>query len=500
MDPSRSTLPRNPVITEILDKYTAVWALSHAMRVLGWDMETGMPEGGAKSRGMATGEIATMLQKATVSMKGLVSKAEKQRDLSDRDQGIVRELGRSIDYYTKIPPEMVSELERVTTEATVAWRTARKRSDFKLFEPHLKKIVELKRKEAEKLGYQKHPYNALLDLYEEGFTVSDADRVFARLIPGTGRIIDKVLRAGVYPSKHPLESVKYKTGAMERVNQGIIQLLKMPKRTFIMDVSTHPFTTRIASDDVRITTRYEGVDFKATMYSTIHESGHALYELGMGEDLRCTPVEEAASYGMHESQSRFWENAVGRSHEFVELVNPLLRKNLPFLSKYGQDDLYYYFNTVRKSFIRVDADELTYNLHIALRYDIEKKMLGGDVRTSELPEVWNDTFKGLFGLRPPDDARGVLQDIHWSGGSLGYFATYSLGNVVLGMIWHRMGGGKLIRESVGNGDLMRLRGWLKKKVHRWGAIYAPKELQQREFGEAYNPERLLKYYETKFLG
>jgi carboxypeptidase Taq len=492
-------MAKNPLIKEILDKYAAVWALAHSMRVMGWDMETHMPEAGAKSRGMATGEIAVMLQKATVSMDGLVSKAEKQRDLSDRDKGIVRELGRMIDYYRKIPPEMVSELERVTTEATVVWRTARKKSDFSLFKPHLEKIVRLKQEEAEKLGYRKHPYNALLDRFEEGFTVSDADRVFSRLIPGTAKILDKVSKAGVFPTKHPLQSVRYKTEAMERVNEGILQLLNMPKTTFRMDVSTHPFTTGIAPDDVRITTRYEGVDFKSTMFSTIHESGHALYELGVGEDLRYTPIGDGASYGIHESQSRFWENAMGRSKEFVKLVNPLLRKNLPFLSRYDQDDLYYYFNVVRKSFIRVDADELTYNMHIALRYDIEKKIIAGDVKVSELPELWDDTFDALFGIRPSDDARGVLQDVHWSGGSLGYFATYSLGNVVLGMIWHKMGDGKMIRDSVGSGDLMPLKEWLGMKIHRWGAMYTPKELQQRELGEAYNPEWLLKYYEGKFL-
>jgi carboxypeptidase Taq len=489
----------NPLMKEILDEYSGVWALSHAMRVLSWDMETQMPEGGAKSRGMATGEIAMLLQKATVRMKDPVSRAAKLRDLSDRDRGIVRELGRTIDYYTKIPPEMVNELERVTTEATVAWRTARKKSDFRMFKPHLEKIVELKQREAEKLGYRKHPYNALLDLYEEGFTVADADRVFSRLIPGTGRILEKVLQAGVYPSKHPLESVKYDTEAMKRVNEGILRLLEMPSSTFMMDVSTHPFTIGIAPDDVRITTRYEGTDFKSTMYSTIHESGHAMYELGMGPNLHYTPIEDGASYGIHESQSRFWENAMGRSREFVKLVSPLLRKNLAFLSKYDLDDLYYYFNVVRRSFIRVDADELTYNLHIALRYDIEKKMIAGDAKVSELPEIWGDTFKGLFGIRPPDDANGVLQDIHWSGGSMGYFATYSLGNVVLGMIWHRMGDGRLIRDSVQDGDLMALRDWLGRKIHRWGSTYTPKELQQRELGEAYNPEWLLKYYESKFL-
>ncbi len=469
------------------------------MRVMSWDMETRMPEGGAAARGMATGEVAGMVQKATVSMKELVLKADKQKDLSDRDRGIVRVLRRRIDYYTKVPPELVSGLERVTTEATVAWRNARKKSDFKLFQPYLEKIVGLKQQEAEKLGYRRHPYNALLDLHEEGFTVGDADRVFSRLIPGSGKILEKVLSAGVYPSRHPLESAKYETPAMERVNQGILRLLKMPTTTFMMDVSTHPFTTKIAPDDVRITTRYEGVDFRATMYSTIHESGHALYDLGVGEDLRYTPIDWGASYGIHESQSRFWENAMGRSREFVKLVSPLLRKNLSFVSKYGQEDLYHYFNLVRKSFIRVDADELTYNLHIALRYDIEKKVLAGDVKVSELPELWNDTFKSLFGIKPPDDARGVLQDIHWSGGSIGYFPTYSLGNVVLGMIWHKMGDGRMIRESVGAGDLTQLREWLRRKIHRWGSTYTPAELLQREFGEGYNPDWLLKYYETKFL-
>ncbi len=492
-------MARNPVVKEVLDRYAGVWALSHSMAVLGWDMETHMPESGAAPRGMATGQIAMMIQKATVEMRGLVSKGERQKSLSDEDKGILRELDRNIDYYVKVPPKLVNDIERVTTEATVAWRTARKKSDFKVFRPHLEKIVELKREVAEKLGYRKHPYNALLDLYEEGFTVSDADRVFASLIPGTKKVMEKVSKAGVYPSKHPLESVRYKTEDMERVNEGLIALLKMPGERFRMDVSTHPFTTQIAPDDVRITTRYEGVNFKSTMYSTIHECGHAIYGLNVGESLRYTPIGDGASYGIHESQSRFWENAVGRSREFVHLVYPLLKKNLSFISKYSEDEVYYYFNTVRKNFIRVDADELTYNLHIALRYDIEKKILAGDVKASELPSVWNDTFEEFFGIRPPNDAEGVLQDIHWSGGSLGYFPTYTLGNVVLGMIWHKMGDGRRIRESVTGGDVAPLRDWLRTNIHRYGATYTPKELQQRVFGEAYNPERLLSYFEHKFV-
>ncbi len=492
-------MAKNPVIGEILEKYRVVWALNHSMAVLGWDMETHMPEGGASARGAASGQLAMMVQKAMVDLGGLVSKAEKLRDLDDEEKGIVRVLRRDLDFFTKIPPALLEERERVTTEATVVWRKARKNSEFKLFELHLKKILELTRKIADCLGYTEHPYNALLNFYEEGFTVRDADAVFSQLVPRTRKILEKVKVAGVYPHKHPLESVKYETDAMVRVNEGVLQTLEMPKDRFRMDVSTHPFTIGMAPDDVRITTRYEGVDFKSALFSTIHESGHALYELQLGDRLRFTPVARGASLGLHESQSRFWENVVGRSREFTKLVNPLLKKNIPFVARYSPEQVYFYFNTVKTSPIRVDADELTYNLHIALRYEIEKKMLNGDVSVSELPEVWNETFENYLGMRPKNDAEGVLQDIHWSGGMLGYFPTYSLGNVVLGMIWHKMGDGELVRKSVGKGDLMKLRKWLQINIHRWGAVYSPKDLQMKLFGEAYNPDRLLKYYETKFL-
>jgi len=477
-----------------------VWAINHSLAVLGWDTETHMPEAGARPRGIASGQLAVMVQRATIELDGLVGKAEKAKDLDDTERGVVRVLRRSLDYFLKVPPKLVDEIQRVTTEATVVWRTARKKSDFKLFRPHLDKIIQLERKVADKLGYEKHPYNALLNLFEEGFTVRDADAVYSRLIPESKKILAKVASAGVYPQKHPLESKKYETAAMERVNEGVVEMLKMPKEKFRMDVSTHPFTTGIARDDVRITTRYEGVNFKATLFATIHESGHAIYHLGIDKKLAYAPTGDGASYGIHESQSRFWENVVGRSREFVGLVDPLLRKNLPFLSGYDDEQLYYYFNTVRKSFIRVEADELTYNFHTALRYEVEKKAIAGEAKVAELPELWNDTFEEYLGMRPKNDAEGVLQDVHWSGGSFGYFATYTLGNVVLGMIWHKMRDGELVRGAVGRGDLMELRGWLGREIHQYGATYAPKDLQMRVFGEAYNPERLLKYLNTKFVG
>ena len=489
----------NPVVREILERYTQVWALGHSMAVLGWDTETHMPERGARSRGIASGQLAMMAQKATNELDGLVRKAEKAKDLDDVEKGIVRTLRRSLDYSLKIPPELVDELQRVTTEATVAWRSARKKSDFGMFRPHLEKIVELQRKVADLLGYEKHPYNALLDLYEEGFTVRDADAVYSKLIPRSKRILEKVVAAGVYPSKHPLESVRYAEDAMVKVNEEVIKVLKMPMDRFRMDVSTHPFTTQFSLDDVRITTRYEGEDFKASLYSTVHESGHAIYGLGLGESLAYTPLADGASYGIHESQSRFWENVVGRSRGFVRLVNPVLRRHLPFVRKYDAEQLYLYFNTVRRSLIRVEADELTYNFHTAIRYDVEKKVIAGDVKVSEIPSLWSDTFDDYLGIRPRNDAEGALQDVHWSGGSFGYFATYTLGNVVAAMIWHRMKDGNQVQEALKKGDVTGLKNWLGRNIHRYGSTYAPKVLLDRVFGETYNPERLLAYFERKYL-
>jgi carboxypeptidase Taq len=491
-------MARNPVVREILERYRQVWALNHSQAVLGWDTETHMPESGARPRGVALGQLALMTQKATVELDGLVRKAEKARDLDDMEMGVVRQMRRGLDYYLKVPPDVVDEIQRVTTEATVVWRTARKKSDFKMFEPYLEKIVELQRTVAEKLGYEKHPYNALLDQFEEGFTVDDADAVYARLIPESKKLLGKVAAAGVYPSKHPLESVKYDVGAMEKVNGEVTKMLMMPPARFRMDVSTHPFTTQIALDDVRITTRYEGVNFKSTLYSTIHESGHAIYGLGVNEKLAYTPLVGGASFGVHESQSRFWENVVGRSREFVKLVDPILRKNLPFIRGYDDEALYLYFNTVRKSYIRVDADELTYNFHTALRYEVEKKVIAGDASVAEVPSLWNDTLEEYLGIRPRNDAEGALQDVHWSGGSFGYFATYTLGNVVAAMIWHKMKDGAVIRGALEKGDIMRLKEWLRANIHRYGGTYAPKELQMRLFGEAYNQERLLQYLSRKF--
>lgn len=493
-------MSKNSLIQQIVDKYKPIWALHHSSGLLDWDLETYMPNGASESRGFAQAQLALLSQERVLAISGLVTEAHKSPVLSDHDKGVLRIIQRDLDYYTKVPPALIEQMQRTATEASVVWRRARAESNFPRFQPYLEKLVELKRQEAEKLGYKGHPYNALLDKFEEGLTVNDVDRIFSRLIPGLKRILERVLSAGKFPSSHPLESMKYDVPSMKQFNAELLGLLGMPTETFRMDTSTHPFTSGLSVNDVRITTRYEGVDFKETMYSVIHESGHAIYELQVDPSLEYTPLVNTPSLGLHESQSRFWENIVGRSKEFAHLIQPILRKNLPFVSGYNEDDLYRYFNEVRPSLIRVQADELTYNFHIVLRYELEKRLIGETVNITEIPAIWNDMMEEYVGVRPKNDAEGALQDIHWSGGGFGYFPTYSLGNIVAGMIFNRIQKDIQLKDAVRNGKLMEIKEWLRDRIHRWGGTYSPKELQQRVFGEEYNPDRLIAYLECKFLG
>jgi len=488
----------NPSVLELLTHYKPIAAMTHTSALLGWDLEINMPEAGANARGQAQAEIELLRQKMTLDLTGLIEKAERQKTLNDPEKGVIRVVKRELDFYQKIPAELLEELQKTTVEASVPWREARKKSDFQIFQPHLEKITDLKRKQAEYLNSSAHPYNALLDLFEEGLTIDDLDEIFSVLIPQLKKILAKTLAQGKFPEKHPLEESDYDVEALKQVNKKIMSLLGMPEKRFRQDVSTHPFSTRIAGDDVRITTRYEPKDFKASMFGLIHECGHALYELQVDHELDFTPTGTGVSSGVHESQSRFWENIVGRSRQFTSMIYPLLKNKLSFLSRYDESQVYSYFNTVRPSLIRVEADEVTYNFHIAMRYELEKKLLQGTVQVSELPSVWNDMIEEYLGKRPLDDAQGVLQDVHWSWGQYANFPGYSLGNVIAGMLWSTLTKKQLL-PILGEKSIPLLKGWLAENVHKPGATYPPKELLNRVFGHGYDPSGLVSYLENKYL-
>jgi len=493
---------QHPVIKEVLEKYRAIWGVSHALSLMSWDSETYMPLEGYRDRAVARAELELLRQQLLLRPEfvELVEKADKAEGLSDYERGVVRVLKRAIRIARALPPWLVAEMARVEQEAMVVWREARAKNDFEMFRPYLEKIFDLSRKAADYLGWDKHPYDALLDLYEEGLRAEDVDRVLGYLRKELRWVIDRVLSEGRYPQKHPLEGMKYDSSRVEAVNRRVLELLGFPlgKRARL-DVSAHPFTTGMGIHDVRITTRYEGVDFKRTLFSVIHEFGHALYELQIDPALAYTPVGEAASLGVHEGQSRFWENVVGRSREFVEVVYPIFREHLDFLAGYSPEDLYLYFNTVKPSLIRVDADEVTYNMHIVLRAEIEKLVLVGELKVSEIPEHWSRSMEELLGVKPKTFSEGVLQDIHWSMGSIGYFPTYTLGNIVAAMMRKAMAQEAKLYEKILNKDFAALREWQREKIHRYGAVYPPKELLKRSLGKDYSPEDLVEYLVDKYL-
>lgn len=481
------------MLQEILEKYKRVWSLNYSQALLAWDLETYMPEEDSALRGEVLANISTMIREMTMALEPDVEKV-REEDLDDFGKGVIRVLRRSLRFYKLVPKEITEELDRLTSQSVVVWRESKRKGDFNLFKPYLERIVELQRTIAEKLGYEGHPYNALVDLYEEGITVTDLDAVFSQLLPDLRTILEKVLAEGYFPSNHPLKEMSYDPKVMEEVNREVMKILNMPTKTFRMDVSAHPFTIRISSKDVRITTRYEGIDFRSTIFSVIHESGHAMYELMVDPAYEMTPVASGASTGIHESQSRFWENIVGRSREFTNILYPILKSKLPI--KDDQESLYRYFNMVSPSLIRVDADEVTYNFHIALRYEIEKNLISGKLNVSDLPSMWNDFMDKYLGVRPKHDGEGVLQDIHWSQGSFGYFPTYTLGNVLAATIYHFI---EDLPTKVSGGDINGIRAFLSEKICKYGAVYPPKVLLTKAFGEVYNPKRLSSYLEKKYI-
>jgi len=470
---------------------------------MGWDFETYMPTSGTEERGMADSQLHILHKNLLLNKDfvGLVESAKKLDGLSDLEKGIVRVLNREITKQIKIPNELTQaeSLERIRGNMT--WREARQKSDFIMYAPHLKKMIEIKKQIADKIGYEKHPYDALLDSFEEDLTVDDLDKVFGELTPRIQKILKKLVDLGSpFCKESKLAKSKYDIQSVDKLNHDILTLLQYDRKRFRMDVSTHPFTETMGLNDVRITTRYEGTDFKKSISSTIHEAGHALYDLQCDQSLSVTPLEGGSSLALHESQSRFWENIVGRSLSFVQLIAPMIRKQVNFANQVSDHELYLYFNNVKADYIRVDADEVTYNLHIALRYEIEKKIFGDELSVSEIPEFWNDRMEQLLGVRPTNDSQGVLQDTHWSSGLFGYFPTYTLGNLVSAIIASKMRNDvEDYEKDIKRGNFQPIREWLRLKIHQHGSAYAPKVLLKNTLNEGYNPDYFVTYIETKYL-
>ncbi len=480
-----------------------LYALRAAEGLLGWDQETYMPAKGGAARAESQAALSTVSHQRLTSDKlwALIQETGAQPDLSDREKAWVRELRRDAEKARKIPEELATELARTASLSQQAWSKARSRDAASEFLPWLEKMVGLKRREADCLGYSESPYDALLDQFEPGSKVSTVkpvlDSLREGLTPLVRRIIEKsppVRPAAWVGRNFPLEIQK-------RFNESLLRDIGFDLQAGRLDQSAHPFTQGLSPGDVRLTTRYREDDWLNAVSSTLHEGGHGLYEQGLPEEEWGTPLAEAVSLSVHESQSRLWENRVGRSRAYWEYALPVAREYFgAALDGVTVEDVLAQVNAVSPSFIRVEADEATYNLHIALRFQLEEAIFSGQLEVAGIADAWNAGMEKMLGIRPRTNAEGFLQDVHWSCGLFGYFPTYAMGNLYSAQICAAME-----RElgpldaKIRSGEFAPLRNWLRERIHRHGREFPAAELLRRATGEDLKPDYFLEYLKKKYL-
>lgn len=477
--------------------------LRMASAVLQWDEETYMPDEGLSSRAE---QIATLNEIS----HSLFTSAETKKILEETEAAVsalpedsdeaslARVTRRDFDQSTKIPAEIIAEQSRLASQSFAAWRNARETNDFAAFAPYLEKTVELNRHIAKLIGYTNHPYDALLSQYEPGITTANVISLFNGLKEGLIPLVKK------YSSvKNTAPAFLSKSYDVQKQWDFTIDVLKTIGFDFSrgrQDKSTHPFTTNFSSGDVRITNRFLDTNPLSSIFSAIHEGGHALYEMGISTSFERTNLAGGATLGLHESQSRMWENIVGRSLEFWEYFYPrytrLFHEQLKSVSL---EEFYRGVNTVSPGLIRVDADELTYNLHIFIRFEIESELIEGNISVKDIPSLWTEKYSSYLGIKPKNDSEGCLQDIHWAHGSFGYFPTYTIGNIISAQLYK-----KALRENpqlpddFSHGVFSGLLHWLRINVHSPGRKFTSKELVQRITGEDISVEPFLTYLQNKY--
>lgn len=489
-------------IKEFLEYQDELSLIGNAISVLHFDMSTVMPEKGVKRRSEVLSYLSGLNYKLENNskykelVKNLFHNIEK---LNDKEKAMVKKAKKSLDFMTKIPEKEYMEYSLLISGSEKVWENAREKNDYKLFKDTLEKIVDFNKKIADYVGYEDTPYDALLDDYEPGMTVEDIDEVFKELRDGLVDLLEKIKKSDVKLNKEDLFG-DFPVEPQREYSKKIARMFGFDFTRGIVSESVHPFTTNFGNDDVRITTAYSEKDPITAIYSTIHESGHAIYEQNIPDSITNTNIGGGVSMGIHESQSRFYENILGRSEEFLNYIYDSLTDTFPDFKKFSKKEFYKNVNAVEPSLIRVDADELTYSIHIIIRYEIEKMLINGEVDFDQLPKIWADKYTEYLGVTPKDDKEGVLQDIHWAGGSIGYFPTYALGNLYGAQILYK----GILRDIpnfydlVEKGEIALITEWLNEHIHKYGGIYEPKVLLEKITGESLSPKYFLKYLNDKY--
>jgi carboxypeptidase Taq len=488
---------------ELIKRIKEYSLLNSCARVLGWDERTVMPPQGSTFRAEQMGMLARLSHEMLTAPEiGRLLEEIEQSTFFNSDSveaANVREIRREYQRAIRLPKRLVEEMARVTSRAQQIWQEARLKNDFNTFEPWLDKIVQLKREEAQAIGYQDEPYDALLDEYEPGATTAEIRQTFEALRAELVPVVSAITASGKRPRKEILER-DYPIDRQEIFGQAAAAAIGFDFHGGRLDVTTHPFCSGMGPGDCRITTRYNPGHFNDAFFGILHEAGHGLYEQSLDADHFGSPAGSAVSLGIHESQSRMWENFVGRSRPFWEHFFPRARQVFyAALQDVTLDDFVFAINTVEPSFIRVEADEVTYNMHIILRFEMEQALIRGDLKVTDVPGVWNENFHHSFNLVPPTDTLGCLQDVHWSSGGIGYFPTYTLGNMYAAQFMEQ------VRKDLGDldedfrrGEFGRLKSWLHEKIYQHGQRYRAGELCRRVTGKPLSHKPLLKYLHDKY--
>jgi carboxypeptidase Taq len=479
--------------------------LSNAASILSWDQQVNMPPMGAEARGNQLATLQQLIHTKAISpafgkLIEELNQAAKDLDPDSEEARLIKITKRDYDQNVKVPPEFTAEFARVTSAAFGAWQEARQEDNFSKFQPYLEKIVEMNQQFAEFFAPYDHVYDPLLDRFEPGMKTSEVREIFAALRPQQVELIRAIAEA-------PQVDDSFLRQAFDQQKQwdfgvGVITKFGYDWKRGRQDKAPHPFTQSFGVNDVRITTRVDGNFLNTALFGTMHECGHALYELGVSPSYERNALAGGASLALHESQSRMYENLVGRSLPFWEYFYPALQKTFP--AQLGTIDLETFYkgiNKVNPTLIRVEADEATYNLHIMLRLEIEIALMENTLVVKDLPDFWNSKMEEYLGVTPPSDADGVLQDIHWAGGMIGYFSTYALGNLISLQLWE-----KINQDIPGLDDLIRqgkfedLLDWLILNVHTHGKKYEPQELVQRVTGSRIDSAPYIRYLKKKYGG
>ncbi|MFZ0531821.1 MAG: carboxypeptidase M32 [Anaerolineales bacterium] len=496
MQPEQRLQKLKALLAEIAD-------LNYASALLDWDQQTYMPPGGAENRGH---QLATLQQIAhTKFVSDEIGKLlddlqpyVSQLDPDSFEARLVKVTRRNYEKETKLPVEWVTEFAMVITAAHEAWAKARAENNFPHFQPHLERVLDLRQRYAEFFAPYEHIYDPLLDIFEPGMKTTDIKAIFGLLRPQQVELLRKI--ASRPQVEDSFMHLTYDEQKQWDLGVEIITQMGFDWKRSRQDKTLHPFTTSFGWGDVRITTRLFANHIASALFGTLHEAGHAMYEMGSHASLDRTPLFGGASSGVHESQSRMWENLIGRSLPFWQHFYPRVQEVFPEqLGNISLDTFYKGINKVQPSLIRVEADEATYNLHIMLRMELEIALMENSLAVRDLPEAWNTRFQEYLGITPPDNATGVLQDVHWSGGMIGYFPSYALGNLIGAQLWERINADiHDLPDQIRQGEFAPWLAWLREKVHRHGAKFEPQELIQLVTGSKVDPAPYMRYLEQKY--